>query len=85
MEIKEITVSKSVRVNTGNYEGTESFVSVKAVIDELDDHDAELVSLNAVAERALLAQLVRSYKVRGKTSMADPKKVAKHHGLTYIG
>ncbi len=83
MVVKEIVVSRSVRVNTGNYEGTEHFVSMKAEIDELDDEAKASAELNAHVERAMVTQLVRAYKVRGKKDMT-PEKVAKHHGLTYI-
>ncbi len=83
MVIKEITVSRSVRVNTGNYEGTEHFLSMKAEIDFLDDEAPSAAELNAHVERALVAQLVRAYKVRGKKDMTA-EKVAKHHGLTHL-
>ncbi|MEE9592031.1 MAG: hypothetical protein V3W28_00430 [Thermoplasmata archaeon] len=82
MEIKEITVSRSVRVNTGNYEGTEHLVRMRAEVDPTFDdlheaHDA----LVRVVEYAMVEQLVRSYRVRGKKDMADPKRMARHHGL----
>ena len=83
MEIKEIVVSRSVRVNTGNYEGLEHFVSMKAELDGLDDETEVAVELSAKVERAMVAQLHRSYKVRGKKDMT-PEKIAKHHGLSYI-
>ncbi len=83
MVVREINISRSVRINTGNYEGTEHFVSMKAEVEELDDATEEILSLTATVERAMVAQLVRSYKVRGKKDMT-PKKVARHHGLTYL-
>ena len=83
MEIKEIVVSRSVRVNTGNYEGIEHFVSMKAELDELDDETSVTTELNAKVERTLVAQLHRSYQVRGKKDMT-PEKVARHHGLSYL-
>jgi len=83
MFIKEICVSRSVRVNTSNYEGTEHFISMKAEVDELDDIREETSKLVATVEKAMVTQLVRSYTTRGKKGMT-PEKVAKHHGLTYI-
>ena len=83
MDIKEIVVSRSVRVNTGNYEGLEHFVSMKAELDELDDEVTVAAELAATVERTLVAQLHRSYRVRGKAEMT-PEKVAKHHGLSYV-
>ena len=84
MEIKEIVVSRSCRVNIGNYEGIEHFLSMKAQLDELDDEAMAAEELAVKVERAMVAQLVRSYKVRGKKDMADPTRVAKHHGLSYV-
>jgi hypothetical protein len=85
MRIREVVVSRTVRVNTGNYEGTEHFVSMKAEVDpELDDVTADAQALAAVVEKAVCRQLVRSYKVRGKGDMSDPAKVARHHGLSWV-
>lgn len=83
MVVKEIVISRSVRVNTGNYEGTDHFISMKAEIDELDDEPSAAAELNAHVERAMVAQLVRAYKVRGKKDMTA-EKVARYHGLTHI-
>jgi len=79
--IKEITVSRSVRVNTGNYEGTEHFVSAKAELDEFDDEADISSQVSQVVEKALMVQLVRAYKVRGKK--ISPEIIGKQHGLTY--
>ncbi len=81
-EIKEVTVSRSVRINTGNYEGTEHFVSMRAELDELDTPEDAAAELAAKVERAVVAQLHRSYKVRGKEMSVE--KVARHHGLSYV-
>ncbi len=83
MEIKEITVSRSVRVNTGNYEGSEHFVCMKAEPDELDDATSAMAELTAQVERTMVAQLVRSYRVRGKKDMTA-ERVARHHGLSHV-
>ncbi len=84
MRIKEITASCQVRVNTGNFEGTERFVSALAELDELDDEHEAHISLNSTVEKMMVRQLVRSYKVRGIKEMDTAQKVARHHGLTYI-
>lgn len=83
MKTVEVVVSRSVRVNTGNYEGTEHFVSMKATVDELDDEDSAVAELSAHVERAMVVQLHRSYGVRGKKDMTL-EKVARHHGLTHL-
>ncbi len=80
MNVVRVTVSRSVRVNTGNYEGTEHFTSMKAEIDGLDDPVAETINVARMVEVALLAQLVHSYGVRGKKEMTV-KRIARHHGL----
>ncbi len=80
MRVTSITASRSVRVNTGNYEGTEHFVSMTAELDELDDELVETRLLAKRVETALLKQLQYSYSVRGKKEMI-PKRIAKHHGL----
>lgn len=82
MEIREVVVSRNVRVNTGNYEGTEQFVSMRAELDELDSVETATRELTAHVERAMVTQLHRSYRARGK-SMSETD-VAKHHGLTYL-
>ncbi len=82
MVVREISVSRSCRVNIGNYEGTEHSVHMKAELDELDDVRSSTAELSAHVERAMVEQLCRSYKVRGKKDMTAPR-VAKHHGLTH--
>lgn len=52
--ITEMTVSRSVRMNTGNYEGTEQFVSMKAEVDELDDPREVAAELAATVELSLI-------------------------------
>lgn len=81
-KIIEIVVSRSVKINLGNYESLDHFLSVKAEVDELDDVPEEIIKLTAVVERAMVHQLVRSYKVRHKPM--GPGRTARHHGLTYI-
>ena len=81
MRVREIVCSKSARVNVGNYEGVEHFVSMKADLDELDDPTEVAAELCATAERAIVRQLHRSYRVRGKTMSST--EVAKHHGFSH--
>ena len=85
MRTTEVCVSRSVRVNMGNYEGTDHFVSMKAELDGLDDDEASATAeLTAHVERAMVRQLSRAYKVRGKKDMVPFEKVARHHGLTHV-
>lgn len=77
--VKEIACSRSVRINTGQYEGTELFVSMKMEVDELDDAAEEADLLAMRVEEAIGRQLLVSYKVRGKK--LSRSLIAKQHGL----
>lgn len=78
----EVVISRSVRVNTGKYEGTEQFVSIKRELDEFDDASEEAYDLSVVVEKAIVVQLVRSYLSRRKRM--TPEEVARHHGLSHV-
>lgn len=83
VEITEIIVSRSCRVNLGNYESLEHFVSMRARMEELDCDELVFAQLSAKVERAMVSQLQRSYKIRGKKDMTA-ENVARHHGLSHI-
>ncbi len=82
MNVREVRVSRTVRVNTGNYEGTEHHVSMVAELDELDVETIEAEKLSALVDEAMVRQLVRSYRVRGKKDMTL-SRIKRHHGLEY--
>lgn len=87
MKVVEIVASVSARINTGNFEGTEFFVSVKGTVDAddpLDDPAVAAEQLARQAEAALAESLVRSYMARGKATLGSKAAVAKHHGLGRI-
>ncbi|QNN99802.1 hypothetical protein P67b_00043 [Ruegeria phage Tedan] len=78
-ELKEITTSVSCRLNTGNYEGTEFFVSLKFEVEDFDDPNEIINVARNAANLAMVAQLARAYKGMGKkVTRAD---LAKRHGL----
>jgi hypothetical protein len=80
-EIKEVSVSKSCRVNTGNYEGTEYFINLKAELDDFDGIEDVTQELNEALNLALLDQLRRGYAAKGKkVSLED---IAKRHAIPY--
>lgn len=82
MAMREIVISRSVRVNTGNYEAVEHFISEKIIVDEdLDDVDRERRNLVVEVETMMVRQLLSSYKIRRIAKMDTAAKVAKHHGL----
>ena len=77
--VAEINVSRSVRVNTGQYEGTELFVSLKVVLDELDDYDQELAAAEARADKAILMAVHGAHCAAGKKPTLAA--IATRHGL----
>jgi predicted site-specific integrase-resolvase len=79
VEVKEIIVSKQTRVNTGNYEGTEVLVSMRAELGLLDDASEEVAALGEQVDAALNAQLMRLYGARRKK--ATPANIALKHGI----
>ncbi len=80
MEIKEITVARSYKINFGNYENVDVFVSMKAELDALDDLGTATAELAANVESAALAQLMSVYKARGKK--ASEAEIRRRHGIT---
>lgn len=81
-EVKEVTVSRTCKINIGNYESVDHFVSMKAELDPFDDPEEAVRETAAQVETAMAAQLARSYRVRGKKmGLAD---VVKHHGLALV-
>ncbi len=79
MEIKEITVARSYRVNLGNYENVDVFVSMRAEVDGLDDATQETGVLGCCVEDAALLQIISVYKARGKK--VSEAEVRRRHGL----
>lgn len=77
--VAEICVSKSVRVNTGQYEGTETFVSLKVVLDELDDYDTELAAAEDKLAKAILMAVHGVHAAGGKKPTLAA--IATRHGL----
>jgi len=79
-EITSITIIKEVRVNTGDFEGTVHRVEMTSTVDEFDDPMEVHKSLHGTVVGALVGQLVRAYRVRGKKGMT-PERISQHHGL----
>ena len=81
--VRSVTASLQVRVNTGQYEGTEALVSMTAELDEFDDAVEETAALQRRVDEAMLLQLRAIYKSRGKSTSAA--MVAKQHGVPMHG
>tara|TARA_Y100000593_G_C4163346_1_gene263172 strand:+ start:341 stop:613 length:273 start_codon:yes stop_codon:yes gene_type:complete len=78
MKITEITASVSTKLNNGNYESTDYFLSLKA-IDEDGIKPGTAALLQQTAEGAILETLVKQYKLKGvKTTR---RMIAKQHAL----
>lgn len=77
--VAEINVSKSVRVNTGQYEGTETFVSLKVVLDELDDYETELAAAEERLAKAILMAVHSVHAASGKKPTLAA--ISTRHGL----
>lgn len=81
MKVTEIVISRSIRVNTGNYEGTDHFISAKAELDELDDFASASADLAAQVEEQMVTQLRAHYGVRNVKNLLELSAIRKHHGL----
>ncbi len=81
MEVRKITVHKQVRVNTGDFQGTEHGLTMEAQLDDFDDSMECGIILGQRAETALLDQLVASYKMRNKS--LTRQAIARTHGLAH--
>lgn len=80
MQVKEVTVFRQARVNTGNYEGLELQVSMTADLDPaFDTPELAAKELTGKVEAALLQQLQAVYKARGQN--VSLPEICKRHGL----
>ena len=80
-EVVEITASCSVKLNMGNYQSTDFFLSMKAEVDEFEDIEEAQRGLRKKVEQAMMAQLARAYKVMGKK--VTEQDLAKRHGISH--
>lgn len=79
MKVTEVVASCTTKMNLGNYEATDLFLSAKAEVDELDTPESAMAELTAIVERAMVKRLVAAYAKRGINK--DEAAVRKHHGL----
>lgn len=81
VKITEVSVSRTARVNLGDYQSTDLFLSVKAVSDHPEESltREEIHGVARAAESTLLDWLVKLYKAKGKS--ASPYEIAKTFGL----
>lgn len=80
MKIKEITASRVVRQNLGDYESTDHFISMTAELGEGDTVIEAGVKLRYLLDAAIFRAVYASVKMRGK--LVKPDTLRKRYGLT---
>ncbi len=73
-----MTVARSYKINLGNYENVDVFVSMCAEPDALDGPEA-MDELAVRVEAAALRQIMSVYKARGKR--VTEEQVRQRHGI----
>lgn len=82
IRITEVVVSRSVKINNGDYQSTDLFLSAKAEADgngESIDRD-EINKIARAVESTMLDWLINVFKQKGKSS--SPYAIAKMFGLS---
>jgi len=81
MAIKEITKSVSAKVNLGNYQSLDFFVSMKMELETEDANEIAIVAntLRACCNETMLNDLREHFKARGK-AISD-KQIRRQFGL----
>ncbi|MET4240275.1 hypothetical protein [Bradyrhizobium sp. RT10b] len=82
MKVLEITVSQTVRVNLGDYQSTDFFVSMKAEVEDGEKPLDVAASLRRRVAHALTNSVGANFKARGKDISA--KQIAKTYGIERI-
>lgn len=78
-EVTEITVSRSVKINLGDYESTDIFTSMKAEVGP-DESQADVrKDLVQQVERAMVVQVTSHLTARGRK--VDKDYVIKRYGF----
>lgn len=79
MKSVEVVKSRSVRVNLGNYESTDFFVSVKAEVDDDETRSSVARSLRKTVDASLIEDISAHFIARGKT--LSKNAIAKKYGF----
>lgn len=77
--VNEVVVSRSVKVNLGDYESIDLFTSMKGEIEPGEDEAEAYKGLVKAVERSMVMQILAHYKARGRN--ADKNFVIKRYGF----
>lgn len=83
MKITEVAASRTVRINLGDYQSTDFFVSMKAEVFDGEKRTDAARSLHKLIDRVLLIEVARHFKARGKTVKTD--ELRKRYGFQHEG
>ena len=79
MKTLGVTVSRTVRVNLGNYESTDFFVSMSAEPGEGETRTTVSRLLRKTVESSLIENIASHYKARGKS--ISKKAICQKYGF----
>ena len=82
MKVLEVTVSQTVRVNLGDYQSTDFFVSMKSEVEAGEKPLDVAANLRRRVAHALTNSVGANFKARGKDISA--KKIASTYGIERI-
>ena len=80
MLIKEVVVSRSYKINLGNYENVDVFVCMKAELDDFDEGAQTAGMLAVLVEHACFQQIMSVYGARGKK--VPEAEARRRHGIS---
>jgi hypothetical protein len=80
MQVKAVTVSSTARINLGDYQSRDFFVSMTGELDEGDTPVLIAQRLRKLADAALLSNLAAHFKARG--NKVPPETIAKRYGIS---
>lgn len=83
MKISEVVVSRSVRVNLGDYQATDFFVSMKAEPGDGEKSRDVARSLRRVVDRAIVKNISAHFRGRGQKQ--TPEQICKKYGFSMDG
>lgn len=82
-KLTEVVVARSVKVNLGDYQSIDFFASAK--VENFTGQDNRLAVIDDTGRRledALAAQILASYKTRGKKATLE--QIKRRYGLTGV-